>query len=469
MSDYEELRRRHMADATALAPRLIEQLAWSAERLASHRVTRLRELVQVAVERSPWHHKRLGGLNPGALDEAALGELPVMTKGDLIEHFDDIVTDDRLRLDVVNDHLDGLTTGRNGYLFDRYTAIASSGSTGRRGTFVYDWDGWATFYLGLFRYLLRAIDTDPKLKSAPVVMASVAASHPTHATAAFGRTFSGPQLVSRRFPVTMPTEQIVAGLNEAQPTFLQGYASALHLLTHEAKAGRLRIAPRRIITGAEPLLPEIRSALEETWDVHVGSWWGTSEGGATGAPCDLAETHLSEDLLIVEPVDESGRAVAPGKRSAKIYLTNLYNHTLPLIRYEITDEVTVLEEPCPCGSAHRRIADIQGRLDDTFVYQGTPVHPHVFRSRLGQEHNVVEYQVRQTERGAAVALRCAGPVALELLRNAIVDDLKRLSLPQPDVTITVVDAIDRQCTGKLKRFVPLSSGVLCIRERSLPE
>lgn len=451
-----ELRQRHFADAMALAPQLIERLGWSADRLAIHRQERLRELTRAAIERSPWHRKRLAGLNPDRVDETALRQLPVMTKADVMEHFDDIVTDDRLRLEVVNRHLDGLAASGDHYLFGRYTAIASSGSSGRRGVFVYDWEGWATFYLGLFRYILRAICTDPPPESAPVVVASVAASHPTHATAAMSRIFSAPHFISRRFPVTMPMDQIVAGLNEAQPTFLQGYASALHLLTHEARAGRLRIAPKRIITGAEPLLPEIRSALEEAWEVPVGAWWGTSEGGATGVPCDLAATHLSEDLLIVEPVDEDGRPVGPGERSAKIYLTNLYNQTLPLIRYEITDEVIVLREPCPCGSAHPRIADIQGRLDDIFVYQGLRVHPHVFRSRLGQEHNIVEYQVHQTASGAAISLRGAGPVDVSALRRDIAADLEHLGIPRPEVSVTVVDSLDRHTTGKLKRFVPLS-------------
>jgi hypothetical protein len=86
-------------------------------------------------------------------------------------------------------------------------------------------------------------------------------------------------------------------------------------------------------------------------------------------PCDLARTHLSDDLLLIEAIDESRRPVPPGERSAKILLTNLYNTTLPLIRYEITDEVTILDERCPCGSAFRLIGDIQGRLDDTFVYR----------------------------------------------------------------------------------------------------
>src|SRR6266436_5075795 len=66
------------------------------------------------------------------------------------------------------------------------------------------------------------------------------------------------------------------------------------------------------------------------------------------------------------PVSSRGHPVPPGERADKIYVTNLFNHTLPLIRYEITDEVTLLDEPCRCGSGHRLIADPQGRLDDTF-------------------------------------------------------------------------------------------------------
>ena len=72
-----------------------------------------------------------------------------------------------------------------------------------------------------------------------------------------------------RFPVTLRTEEIVAGLNKAQPDFMLVYPSVLHALAHEAAAGRLRIAPRRILAGAEPLLPEIRAAAEQAWGVKV--------------------------------------------------------------------------------------------------------------------------------------------------------------------------------------------------------
>jgi phenylacetate-coenzyme A ligase PaaK-like adenylate-forming protein len=181
-----------------------------------------------------------------------------------------------------------------------------------------------------------------------------------------------------------------------------------------------------------------------------------SEGGCAGIPCERGRTHLSEDLVIVEPVDEEGRPVAPGERAAKIYLTNLFNRVLPLVRYEITDEVTILTEPCPCGSAHRCVADIQGRLDDVFVYDGQRVHPHVFRSALGRRAGVVEYQVHQTPRGARIAVRCGAPVDLDGLRGEIALSLACLGLDRPLVEITAVERLERDAgPAKLRRFVPL--------------
>ncbi|HEV8626312.1 MAG TPA: hypothetical protein VG034_17820 [Acidimicrobiia bacterium] len=238
MTTYEQLRQQHYAEAMARVPGMIDRLSWPADRLAAHRRTQLQQLVQVAVEGSPWHRKRLRYIDPDALADGDVAALPTMTKADLMEYFNEVVTDERLRLDVVDAHLDSEQLAAGSYLLGRYTAIASGGSTGRRGVFVYDWDGWTVVWVGLFRYLFRAMRTDPELIGAPPLMANVTASHPTHATAAFNRTFTGPHMTALRFPVTLPVEDIVAGLNETQPTFLHAYPSALHLLAAEAAAHR---------------------------------------------------------------------------------------------------------------------------------------------------------------------------------------------------------------------------------------
>ena len=142
MATYDELRRRHQADAAAMLPELLARIEWPAERIAEHRRTELRRLVKTARELSPWHRKRLAGIDLDELDETTLAELPAMTKDDVMEHWDEIVTDDRLRLDDAEAHLERLEA--DAYFLDRYHVVSTGGTTGRRGVFVYDWDGWIT-------------------------------------------------------------------------------------------------------------------------------------------------------------------------------------------------------------------------------------------------------------------------------------------------------------------------------------
>jgi phenylacetate-coenzyme A ligase PaaK-like adenylate-forming protein len=273
-----------------------------------------------------------------------------------------------------------------------------------------------------------------------------------------GETFAGPSGAELVLPVTLPLAEIVSGLNEHQPEAISAYPSALHRLALEAQAGRLRIRPRILSTAAEPLLPEARTAIGETFRVPVLDLYACSETGflAISHP-DSAPLHLIEDVAVYEPVDRAGGPVPPGNPAAKMLITNVVNQVLPLIRYEITDEVTFLDESNPDPWTGRRIAPVPGRLDDTFVYDaGVEVHPHVFRSALGGIPAICEYQVRQTPRGASILVCAAQAENLVPLQRHLVGALARLGLVAPEVSIEAVDHLDRLGgTGKLKRFVPL--------------
>jgi len=149
--------------------------------------------------------------------------------------------------------------------------------------------------------------------------------------------------------------------------------------------------------------------------------------------------------------------VAPGTRARKLLVTNVINHALPLIRYELTDEVTVLDEPNPGPWTGRRIADIEGRSDDVFVYDRVEVHPYVFRSAIGRRREVLEYQVRQTATGADITLRTASPIETDALTSELMDGLVALGLATPDVRVSLVEAIPRPgSAGKVRTFVPLT-------------
>jgi phenylacetate-CoA ligase len=454
---YEQLRQRHLADFGALLLPMLDRLTWPAARLAEHRTTELRRLVRVARDASPWHRERLAGVDADTLDESDLTAVPVMTKDDLMTHFDDVVTDDRLRLDVVEDHLASLTS--DAYLFDRYHAVASAGSSGTRGVVVYDWDAWATTQWSFQRHSVRGAQSRPAAQRLTSRVVVVAASAPTHISSALPQTFSTGGAAIDRIPVGRPTPEIVEGLNTAQPTVLVGYPSVLHVLAAEARAGRLRISPQLVSAVAEPLLPEIRAALAEAFGAPVVNGYGASEGGGIAMGCGAGPwLHLSDDLVIVEPVDAAGQPGPPGTRADKVYLTNLFNHAVPLIRYEVTDQIELLDDPapCPCGCTHRRIADPYGRLDDLFTYGAVPVHPHLFRSPLSLRPEIVEYQVRQTPAGATVAVRATGPFDVAALAAEITAALAGVGVPEPRVDVEVTERLPRPASGKLARFQRLA-------------
>ena len=209
--------------------------------------------------------------------ERDLATIPPMTKEELMESFDAALTDPNLSRRNVEAHLDA---GNEGYLLEQYRVVASGGSSGKRGVFVYDWDGWITVFLALARFRLAA-ERAAGGAATPSVRAAIVAAKPVHMSYALGQTFGAGNVVS--VPATWPLPQIVAKLNELQPTSLVGYATMLNVLARESLHGRLDIRPRSIVASSEPLLPEMRLEIEHAWQAPILNLYATSEGATAGA------------------------------------------------------------------------------------------------------------------------------------------------------------------------------------------
>ncbi len=153
MADYETLRRRHAEQYRALAQRYIERIRWTPERLRAERQQQLRMLLRKAKDSSPWHRGRLSRIDPDQATEADLQAIPPTTKEDLMRDFDAILTDQRLSRQMVEAHIDHLEG--DAYLLDEYHVVASGGSSGTRGVFVYDWDGWLKCALTMQKWRLQ--------------------------------------------------------------------------------------------------------------------------------------------------------------------------------------------------------------------------------------------------------------------------------------------------------------------------
>jgi phenylacetate-coenzyme A ligase PaaK-like adenylate-forming protein len=451
-------RREQLAAVAERLPAHVSRLAWSKDQIKAERQRALHETLAFAKARSAWHAKRLSGLDAESFTEADLARLPVMTKADVMSNWDELVTDRRLTLAGCNANITGKLEGstKDYYYLDDYLVIATGGSSGVRGVFPWSWDEFIEIACATFRYQLR--DEPPERLSGRTLLAVIEAGEIVHGSPFLFSVSTDPAARVQWFPADTPHAAQVAALNDAQPTQINCYGSVMEELGAEALSGRLEISPHRVTTNSEPLLPETRDVVRKVWGVEINNMWGCVEIGHIGIECDAHQgMHLTDDLIITEFVDETNQPTRDPNEIDRILITSLFGRTLPLIRYEVTDIPVPNGKPCSCGAHFPLVSGVKGRADDIFLYpDGIHIHPVVFRTPLGQNPGIAEYQVLQTRNGAKIAVVTTGPIDAAVLRQELIDGLAKSGLPNAQIEIDLVDSLKRHKeTGKLKRFIPM--------------
>lgn len=451
-------RRQQLAAVAERLPSHVARLSWSAEQIKAERQSALRETLAFAKKNSPWHAERLSQIDAASFTETDLNRLPVMTKADVMSNWDQVVTDRRLTLAGCNDDITAKLdrTTKDYYYLDDYLVIATGGSSGVRGVFPWGWSEFVEIACATFRYQLR--DEPPERLSRRSLLAVIEAGEIVHGSPFLFSVSTDPAADIRWLPANTPLSGLVAALNDAQPTQINCFGSVMEELGAEALSGRLKIDPKRVTTNSEPLLPETRDAIRKAWGVEINNMWGCVEVGHIGIECDAHEgMHMTDDLIITEFVDEHDQPTRDSAAVDRVLVTSLFGRTLPLIRYELTDIPVPDDKPCSCGAVFPLVSGVKGRADDIFAYPGgVHVHPLVFRTPLGQNPDIAEYQVLQTESGAEISIVATGPVDVASLRQGLTDALANSGLPHAQIGIELVDGLERHKeTGKLKRFIPI--------------
>jgi putative adenylate-forming enzyme len=429
-----------------LAGRLQERSSsWSVERLRAHQAQALARLRRDVIERSAfyreWHRGR---------DHQPLDALPVLTKAMLMAEFDRLVTVPTLRLSELEQHLAGPQA--HALYQGRYTVLSTSGSSGLRGVFVFDRPEWLQALAAITRPLAWAGAAQPWRRPRGALIVSGAA---WHYSARVAQSLTSPALPTLRLDAGTPLPRLVEQLNAWRPNSLAVYPSVLLQLADEQLAGRLRIAPRHIGTSAERLSQATRQRVHAAWGVRVFDTYGATEYAPIATECRNGHLHLLEDRAIFEVVDERGRAVPAGEPGARLLMTVLDRHTQPLIRYELSDGVRELPGRCECGRPFRRLAGIEGRVEETLVFPalhagGTvAVHPVCFHELL-EGAPTSGWQVRQqADQALTVLLTGAAQDAVtESLRRRLLELLRARGADCATIEVRWVNALPRGASGK---------------------
>ncbi len=281
---YERIRAPHLSAVAAALEDHIGRLGWSREQIDRHRDERLRMLLGYARERSPFHARRLRGVDPGSASVADLASVPVMTKEQAQDEWDAIVTDpalDRARAERILAEQQWYS-----YTPDGAQVFSSGGSSGVRGVYVWDWQFFVSAACLAWRTQARAERL--ALSGSTAVLAVLEAGMPPHASTPLFDVPTAPGMRTVVIAAGAPFDEVRSAVAATRPTHVVGYPSVIGRLARAASANELDCHPVRVSTNSEPLLEEDRAAIAAAWHVPVHNLWGSTEIGVQAVGCGAA-------------------------------------------------------------------------------------------------------------------------------------------------------------------------------------
>lgn len=415
---------------------------WNRKLLETHQQRMVHSLRRHAYEHSPFYQHFHTGLYNAPLDR-----LPVLTKVQMMDQFDRLVTNRAVHLEDIKRYMEN--QGRSHYFLGHYVINATSGSSGHPAIVPWSRGEWATTMASAFARTPIPFSFLHKRK-----LAQIASTTTFHMSAQGGTTARNLLLPTLLLAATEPLDSIVRRLNDWRPDVLIVYASMGRVLADEQLAGRLKIVPQTVMVGSEVLTVETRRRIEEAWGNRVFNNYATTEAGGIAIECDQHRgMHVMEDLVLVENVDKDNQPVPPGVFGDRLLVTPLYKRTQPLIRYVIEDRVRFSSESCPCGRPFKLIDAIEGRIQEMLSLPGAGgeevrIHPLLF-------HNILDvlpvsgWQVVQEVDGLHILLaRMHGPFEDSQIENQVHNALAAQEAVVPPIQVQRVDSIPQTIAGK---------------------
>lgn len=444
-------------------------LIWRGRHFHKIQLRRFRKLLRYAQLHSPYMAEKYRGIDART---ATPTDVPPITKAEMMEHFDDIVTDRRIRQsDLQAFTADAANAGK--YYLGRYPVLHTSGSQGQPALLVQD----PSTFVRLFAMQVGRGNRVPKTWTALflnfVRRRRLAIFQLKPGFFPSGASFAYMPRAMRRFTSILrlqysdPFLDNVAKLNEFQPNIIVGYGHVMANLAAAQMEGHLRLRDAgclELMTSiAEPMLAETSELVNEVFGIHLSSHYAMGECLVLTLGCPYHPgSHVNTDLAILEVVDNHGRAVPDGVQGDKVRVTNLCNYVQPVIRYEIDDVVTMSDTPCPCGNPLPLVRTVAGRYNDHLWIEvaGRPQQLPTFFFTVAFHPllDLAEFQVTLSRRNhfdvQAVGLPGRGLNA-ERVAQALRHQAQREGLDGVlSFHVTLVDRIPPDPrTGKLRRYV----------------
>ena len=371
--------------------RLKKNMKLSAEKMRSLQNGKLRKLLRFAWEHSAYYRAvfERAGITEEQLDTLPLSCFPTIDKQALLEHFDELVTVPDLKQENLREFDAGEAADRKPYQ-GKYHVVHSSGSTGKPGYFVYDEDAWSQMLLGIIRAALWGMSMPQilgLLMKRPRIVYIAATDGRYGGAMAVGDGIDGVGAKQMYLDIKTPVAEWIRQIREFQPNIVIGYPSAIKILAQLMENGEVGLDAERVISCGEPLGTNLRTYLEKIFRTQVVNFYGSSESLALGV-----ETNPKDGMLLFDDMN------VIEVENGVMYLTCLYNYAQPLIRYRLSDRLT-LKAPEGGELPFTRAVGLLGRNEDVLWFEdgrGNREFLHPLAIEGFCIEGLKDYQFRQT-------------------------------------------------------------------------
>jgi phenylacetate-CoA ligase len=170
---------------------------------------------------------------------------------------------------------------------------------------------------------------------------------------------------NRWFSTKLEPAKVLEGLRAWRPHLLAATPSDLLELCDGLGDDLRELGLQAICVHSEPMSRDEREHVAARFGCRIATNYYCNEVWAIAAECQQGALHQFPDNVVLEIVDDRGRAVPRGERG-HVLVTSLHNYVQPFIRYRLGDIAAWDPDtgPCACGLELPRLRALEGRDDD---------------------------------------------------------------------------------------------------------
>jgi phenylacetate-coenzyme A ligase PaaK-like adenylate-forming protein len=194
---------------------------------------------------------------------------------------------------------------------------------------------------------------------------------------------------------------LIVAMRDATVPLLYAKPAYLLKLAHLDEAlgsGSKRITPNLLFSSGENLYRDQRQELETRYGCRLINAYTSVEGGLIGLQCPLSEVlHIDPTRTLIEILGLDGQLHASGE--GEFVLTNLWNWTMPFIRYRTGDFGVIQSTKCQCGHEGQTIARLDGRETGSFQTEAGRIDTQDL-DMIFMDQGVRQFQIEQQADGS---------------------------------------------------------------------